>query len=59
MKNTKVLTLNDFYSLFLKLGEIYTEKKYQEYQEQYIKKGISPFLGFFDIETMEKIEEMR
>jgi len=59
MKNTKVLSLNDFYSLYAEFGEIYIEKKYKEYQEQYIKKGISPFLGFFDIEIMEKIEEMR
>ena len=59
MKNTKVLSLNDFYSLYAEFGEIYIEKKYKEYQEQFIERGISPFWGFFDLQIIQKIEEMR
>ena len=54
-----VFNLSDFLFLYRGMSLIYIEKKYKDYQEQFVSKDINPFFGFFDIETIEKIEEMR
>ena len=52
--NRNNLSLDDFKKLYEGLGDIYIESKYRSYLEL-IKKGISLFNGFFDLEVMEKI----
>ena len=55
------LNVEDFFFIYdeEELGEIYILDKFQKYKENYLDVGVSPELGFFDREALERIEDIK
>jgi len=63
IENRERIELNaeDFFFIYdeEELGEIYVLNKFQDYKENYFDVGVSPELGFFDREALERIEDIK